>query len=178
MRLGLRLLGFGLAGLFYLGAWALSGSAPPLLWNLSASVPEGLYRRLARPAKVGDLVAACLPEPWAGFARERGYLGRGPCPAGVAPLVKRLAGVAGARVELVEGRLSVDGQPVPFPQLQQADRQGRPMPLASSFPYTLGEGEVLLLGEERSSFDSRYFGPVPRSAVLAAYRPVWTFGHG
>lgn len=42
--------------------------------------------------------------------------------------------------------------------------------------YTLGQSELLLMSDvSRTSFDSRYFGPVNVSHVKGVIRPVFTF---
>lgn len=171
----LRALGLG-AGLAVLLAGATSGErAPWLLWNASGSVPYGLYLRLGRPAEVGDLVAACLPEDIACFARERGYLLSGSlCPGGATPVVKRLAARFGAWVEVAEGTISIDGTSWPGGAVRSADSQGRPMQPVET-PYRVPAGQVLLLSDHPRSFDGRYFGPLAESRILAAYRSLLTW---
>jgi conjugative transfer signal peptidase TraF len=155
----------------------LQGHAPPVLLNLTGSAPLGLYRRLPRSARVGDAVAACLPSAVAGWARERSYVGTGQrCPAGTRPVLKHLAATAGAWVERTPGGLVVDGVPQPRSRALEADREGRPVVVAVSYPYRVGRHEVLLLNPHPDSFDGRYFGPVAAEAVLAAYAPWWTGG--
>jgi len=62
--------------------------------NLTPSEPLGLWRIVAlqRPVEAGDLVFICPPAT-ASFeqARRRGYLRRGLCPGGFAPLIKTIA---------------------------------------------------------------------------------------
>ncbi|HEX4954034.1 MAG TPA: S26 family signal peptidase, partial [Thermoanaerobaculia bacterium] len=124
------------AGLLVLPAM-LGPVAPPVLWNLSASVPEGLYLRSGSAPAPGDLVAVCLPEDLSRFARERGYVSRGRCPGGAAPLLKRLAARAGQEVDHQDGSIWIDGRPLAVTTIRQLDRKGRPLPLARAFPYRL-----------------------------------------
>src|SRR5262245_31893837 len=64
-------------------------------WNLSSSLPLGLYAEVERPLLVGELVAVCLPTAVAQFGVERGYVAHGGCPDGIQPVLKRIAAVAG-----------------------------------------------------------------------------------
>ena len=71
--------------------------------NLTPSEPLGLWRIVAlqRPIEVGDLVFICPPVT-APFeeARRRGYVRRGLCPGGFAPLIKTVAALPGQHVEI------------------------------------------------------------------------------
>lgn len=77
-------------------------------------------------------------------------------------LVKRVAAVAGDRVAIDNGVLTVNGQPVPEPYLDPAgpDR---------SYLHVLDvpAGSIFVLGDNRAcSVDSRTFGPVPTRLVV------------
>jgi type IV secretory pathway protease TraF len=61
-----------------IGATAASGTVPRFVWNLSGSVPIGLYRvRPARDLTITTLVVAYPPEPLATWLAEGRYLPRG-----------------------------------------------------------------------------------------------------
>lgn len=143
--------------------------------NLTPSEPLGLWRIVAldRPASGGDLVFICPPQtPIMREARERGYLRFGTCPSGVAPLIKTVVAVAGQHVEIGAG-VTIDGRPVPFSNLVERDGKGRPMA-----PYSGGvvpEESVFLHSPFRSSFDSRYFGPLPASGIVGLAQTVLTY---
>jgi signal peptidase I len=72
-------------------------------------------------------------------------------------LIKRIVGVAGDKVEVRGGVLSVNEEPQNEPYLN------RWIPDDSFFgPMRLSEGEVFVMGDNRAnSADSRVFGPVP-----------------
>ena len=170
-----RALGLGLGAVLLVAA-ATSPQAPWLLWNGTGSVPYGIYLRLDRPAARGDLVAACLPEDLARYGHERGYLLAGSrCPARTAPVLKRLAARSGAWIEIVEGSVSIDRASWPGSEVRTRDSAGRPIPSLVKFPYVVPVGQVLLLSEHPRSFDGRYFGPIPESQILGAYRPLLTW---
>ncbi len=171
-----RALGLAAGAIGLLAGAAAGERAPFLLWNASGSVPYGLYLRLDRPAALGDLAAACLPEDLARFARARGYALSGSlCPGGTAPVLKRLAARAGAQIALDRGEVSIDGTRWPRGEVRSEDSAGRPVPTQIVYPYLVPGGQVLLLGDHPRSFDGRYFGPLPESRILAAYWPLWTW---
>lgn len=157
------------------GGLALTGLLVPavvrlpigLVWNASASAPVGLYavRPIRRPVP-GILVMITPPTALARFAAKRRYL-----PLGV-PLIKPVAATAGHMVCRADRTITVDHRPVG--QALERDGHGRPLPVWQGC-HALGQGEVFVMNAAvRDSFDGRYFGPLPTSAVLGRARPLWT----
>ncbi|MBB4444095.1 conjugative transfer signal peptidase TraF [Rhizobium esperanzae] len=143
--------------------------------NLTPSEPLGLWRiiPLDRPAAVDDLLFICPPETAAmREARARGYLRSGSCPGGFAPLIKTVMAVAGQHVEIGDS-VSVDGRGVSSSSLAQRDGKGRP--LTPSPSAIIPPGYVFLHSAFPGSYDSRYFGPVPASAILGLAQEVLTY---
>ena len=92
-------------------------------------------------------------------------------------LVKRVIAVGGQTVDLVNGAVYVDGV-----KLTEDYAQGMSYPLAGqapgveiSYPYTVPEGSVWMMGDNReNSADSRYFGAVPTSELIGvAFFRYW-----
>jgi conjugative transfer signal peptidase TraF len=141
---------------------------PRFVWNASESVPTGLYT--VQPAgrlAVTNLVVALPPQPLADFLAERSYL-----PIGV-PLMKRILALPGQSVCRSELRISVDG--IEMGAALEHDRHGRALPTWQGC-RVIAEGEVFLMNwDEPQSLDSRYFGPIPLSAIVGRAEPVWTF---
>ncbi|MFI9719562.1 signal peptidase I [Streptomyces sp. NPDC052396] len=99
---------------------------------------------------------------------------------GVAPMVKRVVGVGGDVVACCDksGRMTVNGQPIDEPYLQD---QGPASPIG--FSAKVPEGRLFLLGDHRAdSVDSRSHlstgqGTVPRSAVTGRVEATaWPLG--
>ena len=140
--------------------------------NVTGSVPLGLYRSVDGAAERGDLVEACLPPAAARLATTRGYLiGHGACGTHM-PVIKRVLGVAGdvirVREHVVCNGVTLDSAPV-----LAADPGGRPLLPAPG--GRLGPHELWLISDDiPDAYDSRYFGPVRRSAVRSVMRPLWT----
>lgn len=155
-----------IAGLGWLGGFRL---------NATPSYPLGLWRieRPNGPIKVGDLVFICMP---AGLGLSlglvRGYLRPGLCPGGAGPLIKTVAALPGAHVEV--GRtVTIDGRPLAHSRVSLADAEGRA--LAAYAGGVVPPGRLYLHSDYAGSYDSRYFGPIPEAGLLGLARPVATF---
>jgi conjugative transfer signal peptidase TraF len=158
--------GFGIAAL----AWpSVHTPIARIVYNPSDSVPPGWYR-IGPPDSlhVGSIVLARLPANAAALAAQRGYL-----PERI-PLLKRIGAMEAQQV-CIEGRtVRIDG--VPVATALKADRRGRLLPVWQQC-RALRDGELFLLSATNpASFDSRYFGPIPASAVIGSAQPVWTWG--
>ena len=174
LRARLMLVGLSACGLAAL-AWASFVSPlPRLTYNPSDSVAVGWYRidpfdprtaSLPRPLSVDSIVLVPLPAAAAALAAQRGYL-----PTRV-PLLKRIGAVAPQQVCIVGRSVRIDG--VPVAAVLPSDRMGRPLPSWQQC-RRLESGELFLLSVTNpASFDSRYFGPIPASAVLGVAHPLW-----
>ena len=137
-------------------------------FNPSESAPRGFY--LFAPVKdfhVGSEVFVRLPTAIAAFAAARDYL-----PLGI-PVLKRVGAVGGQHVCQRAGEILINGKAAV--RLRAVDGKGRPL-IRWSGCRMLAQNEFFLLGmRSAASFDSRYFGPVQRSAVLARAIPLWTW---
>jgi conjugative transfer signal peptidase TraF len=145
-----------------------AASPPPLLiWNVSASVPIGLYLVVPNGrTRAGDIAAVRLPDEAGRLAAGRGYL-----PLDM-PLLKPVAAVSGDEVCAAEDALVINGKPAA--RRYRNDTAGRPLP-AWNGCIRLSEDQVFLLARaSRSSFDSRYFGPVGRDRLIGRARLIWS----
>jgi conjugative transfer signal peptidase TraF len=141
--------------------------------NLSGSAPRGLYRAVEGAPARGALVTACLPLELALFGRLRGYLGAGDCPGGTQPMIKTLGAVAGDRVELGREVVTVNAVPRLRRSVRAFDSSARPLSHVAFGSYPVADDQVWLFGlSDARSWDSRYFGPVPLTAVRNVVRPV------
>lgn len=153
--------------LFTLGCASLIAARAPAaaLVNESPSLPKGLYVRAFDPApERGSIVA--VPQP----ASVRAYLGHLGMPREVL-LIKRVAATAGDQVCAVDDHIVLPGRIVP---VRRQDRQGVKLP-AWDGCRRLSPGELFLLGDTLSSFDSRYFGPVHDDRVEGVFKEVLTW---
>jgi conjugative transfer signal peptidase TraF len=117
--------------------------------------------------RVDDFVVVRLPEKVAAMAAQRGYLPE------TVPLLKHVAGIGGQHACSTAGSLSLDGRVVV--RARDHDGAGRPL-IPWSGCHVLTADEVLLLSSTSdASFDSRYFGPIHRSAIIGRAIAVWTW---
>lgn len=161
-RLVIGLAAIGIAAL----AWAVFRTpSARIVYNASASMPTGWY--LISPAESivpADTVLVQLPQAAAKLAATRHYL-----PANV-PLIKRVFATSPSRVCIRARQVIVDGRVVA--RWQPHDLAGRPLPRWNGC-RELTENEIWLLNPDHpDSFDSRYFGPLRRDAVLGIAQPV------
>jgi conjugative transfer signal peptidase TraF len=155
-----------MVGLGCLGFATLVRPAPLLLWNASASAPIGLYRVISSaPILRGDMVLLLTPDSVRDLAAERGYL-----PLAV-PLVKRVVALAGDRVCAIGDDLFINGKWVA--RRLEHDHLGRRL-LHWQGCHRLGDEVFPLMADVPTSFDGRYFGAVPKSAVIGRLVPLWT----
>lgn len=154
------------SGVALLAAPALVPPLPRLVWNATPSAPIGLYRvePHASPRR-GELVLITTPPSLARLFAARGYL-----PANV-PLLKRIAAQPGQRLCRSGNRVTVDGRVVAV--ALDHDRRGRPLPVWHGC-RTLRSNELFVLSPGvRDALDARYFGPLPRAALVGIATPLW-----
>ena len=97
-------------------------------------------------------------------------------------LIKRCIAVEGQTVDLVDGVVYVDGEPLE----EDSYTGGKPSypedgPAQIQYPYTIPEGHIWCMGDNRTnSSDSRYFGAVPVDSVTGhaffTYWPISSIG--
>lgn len=88
-------------------------------------------------------------------------------------MIKRVIGLPGNTVQISDGGVFVDGEAVDGKFDFHTDNAG-----VAREPYTLGENEYFLMGDNRSaSYDSRDFGAVDLSQMsgiaVARILPIW-----
>jgi len=162
-----RVLGGLVAGVLLLCASTLKGSLR-LIYNPSTSAPIGWYFiRRANALRSHDIVLAWPPPPAAALADDRHYLPRG------VPLLKEIGAVDRQFVCVRDGNVSIDG--VPAAHTLRSDGAGRELTSWNDC-RALAAGELFLLSHHSdASFDSRYFGPIRRDAVIGQAIPLWTW---
>ena len=93
---------------------------------------------------------------------------------GGSKFLQRVAAVTGDTIDLVDGRLCVNGQALPDRngKVPRGPKPGAVMPgmPAPKYPLVIPQGQIFTLGDNHdNSLDSRYFGPFPVDAVT--HRP-------
>ena len=170
-------LGF-LAGLALFAAVLLTlGNALGLLIsNTDSAAPAGIYRVISREVKRGDLVAACLPFDIAQQGLSKGYLRTGGCVGSAEPVGKIAGALPGDIIDIERDWIAVNGRRIAHSAAASHDSAGRPLTHVSWGKHRVLAGEVWLLGfNDRRSWDSRYFGPIPLGNVRGRLEPLFTW---
>lgn len=155
---------------------------PPPLWLWGAPVIALLGVFLLPIWSRGESMLPTLPTTSFGLGGfvpplhpQRGGLVLAVAPGIPTPVVKRVVALGGDQVVSTWQGVTVNGRP-PVGARLAADT-GR-LDLRTGLSWTVPERHVFLLGDQIGSIDSRAFGPIPLSQVLAVYWPLGGFGRG
>jgi conjugative transfer signal peptidase TraF len=159
-------IGFGLA----VGVLGLTLHSLGARIAVGGSLPSGLYLPASGAVRRGDIAEACLPAAIAAYAREHELLWAGDCPNGEAPVLKIVAAVAGDEVVVTAAGIRVNDRLFPMSAARSTGDRMR-VPKGS---YRVLAGRVWLLGWHPRSWDSRYYGPIPVSALRGRVTPTFT----
>ncbi len=114
--------------------------------------------------KIGDIVVFKVPETIPNYDPDK-------------PIwIKRVVGLPGDRVAIVNNHLVVNGKMVSDPPFFRRNPYCAPHTYAKDFPEVLVPPEhVLVFGDNsRDSYDSRFWGPVPENRIIGkAFVRFW-----
>jgi conjugative transfer signal peptidase TraF len=160
------ILALGLSPVVVIAAARAAIGAPLVLYNPSPSEPTGFYRLSNQAPGPGRIIAFRVP------AAGRSYAAMHLPSIARSAILKVIAASNGALVCEQNGALSIEGQA--RGNAAATDRYGAALPRWSGC-RRLARGEYFVLSNRiPNSFDSRYYGPVPRADVIGVYRPLWT----
>lgn len=142
---------------------ALHRAQDMVLYNGSASMPVGFYRRVERDIGVGAIVTVRAHRVAPGYARQRDAGPR-------FRLLKHVAATSGDVVCAANNEIRINGEVAT--RRQTRDSAGRALPTWSGC-VTLLSDQLLLLGDSPNSFDSRYFGVVSVDDIEGVWRPLF-----
>ncbi len=140
--------------------------------NTTPSLPVGIY---VEAGPQSPLVEFCPSGEPAAIAARRGYRTSGYCPDGASALLKPIVASSGDVVELTAQGISVNNHPIRNTAPLAVDTDHRPLEHFPFGRYVVGNGDVWVASSyNRRSFDSRYYGPVSKRAIVAHLRPLLT----
>ncbi len=133
--------------------------------NTTPSEPRGLYWRVEGSPKSGAIIAFLAPAASFPYADQSlSVLHR-------IPILKAIGAGPGDRV-CSDGRtLALNGRTI---FIKGRDSRGHALPhWVGCRP--MGRDEYFVFSDRvPNSFDSRYFGPISRAAIIGVYRPLFT----
>lgn len=92
------------------------------------------------------------------------------------PLIKRVLALPGANV--CRQGPTIIAYDRAYGEARERDRLGRPLPSWQGCRM-LAESEIFLMNwDAPDSLDSRYFGPLPVTSIVARALPLWTDADG
>lgn len=143
--------------------------------NTTNSLPEGIY--LITKDERAPLVEFCPQGAAAVMSSSRGYRPPGFCPDGAVPLLKPLIARSGDTVGFSAEGIRVNGTLLPNTAPKATDTAGRPLQAWPPGVYQVAPSTVWVASTYHPrSFDSRYFGPIPLTAIRHHLRPLWVNG--
>ena len=169
----LRPVGLGVvlgAGLIF-GLFVTLGLAG-IRMNTTPSLPVGIY---VEAGPQSPLIEFCPSGEPAAIAARRGYRAAGNCPDGASALLKPIVARSGDVVELTAQGISVNNHPIRNTAPLAVDTDHRPLEHFPFGRYVVGDEDVWVASSyNKRSFDSRYYGPVSKRAIVAHLRPLLT----
>jgi conjugative transfer signal peptidase TraF len=157
---------FGLAAVLLIGRLA----GLEIVINATASEPAGFYR-IVHPRSAdfhrGMLVIFPVPAPFESLVYGRGWEKKG------VPLLKGIGALAGDTVCIRDTVFEINGTPIG--PVAERDQWGLPLPKIRGC-FQIEAGYFLPVSAYNArSFDGRYLGPQPLSAITGEAKPLWTF---
>ena len=147
-----------------------------IVLNPSTSAPKGLYVRSTEPT----FVLFCPDQRWPSFKKNpdfrHNWVPSSACPDGHRAFLKPIAGRPGDKIVVSRLGIAVNGSLIPNSVPLTEDNFGE---LLHAYPYgtyMVGRNEFWVVSPYSArSYDSRYYGPIPRDSVLARVRPWLIF---
>jgi conjugative transfer signal peptidase TraF len=137
----------------------------PILMNVSASEPEGIYRLTNDAPMKGSLITFMVPAAVHPFVEAHlTYLEK-------TPILKEIIASTGDTVCARDQALWINGFSVG--NIHRHTPAGVPLPQWREC-RALRAGEYFVFSDKiPNSFDSRYYGPISRPDILGVYKPLW-----
>ena len=150
-----------------------------IIFSYTGSVPIGFYRIIssARLIQPGDIVSFCLPDKIAQIGLSRGYLTKGQCKNGSEPLMKEVIAVPGDQVMVSDDQLEIvhASNTTNYMAISNViDKNKLPvMRFIRKGKYIATGYWVYGFGSPRYSWDSRYYGEIPKDNVTHRLVALW-----
>jgi len=145
--------------------------------NLTKSLPRGIYYSKKISGDLyqhrGKYVSVCVNprNPVIQKAKEWHVIHAGYCPGHLMPFLKKLVGLPGDTISIDHDGVSINGQRLKNSRLKSNFFE---LFIHPGYRRTLQPDEYWVMSNySPNSLDSRYFGPVNRSAILTISKPLY-----
>jgi conjugative transfer signal peptidase TraF len=156
-----------------------------IIFNDTSSVPIGFYHIIKSSSKIeqGDIIAFCLPDNIAKMGLSRGYIKHSNnCANGSEKLIKKIIAVPGDIVQVTNQKITVinlSGVNIYPTPVKLIDKDKLPVKkyIKNGIYRNIQTYWVHGYGNPQYSWDSRYYGGIPKSNITDRLKPLWTFSH-
>lgn len=163
--------------LILLGLLAITIKHLPFLLNITPSMPMGIYHiNQVTHIRRGEDVVVCLPDAIAQVGLNNHYIHAShECSSGAEPLLKQVIALPGDQVWVTEHHMIVNGMIYAAFRLSRSPEGHvvkswiKPGHYVAQGYWLYGQTEPYL------SWDSRYYGGVPKRAIIKTVKPVWVY---
>jgi len=146
--------------------------------NDSASMPIGLYIKTnnapTAQIKRGDIVSLCLAKPYKMLGLQKFYIEKGRACKGAVALIKSVLAVPGDTVLLTNEFVRVNETTYSY-HTKHVDSYGKALAVYPRGLYRNITGFFVIGTNSPNSWDSRYFGFIQPTQVIAILRPIITW---
>lgn len=152
------------AGIILLGGAMMVSEQSILIWNRTASAPQGLYWARKSAPSPGDWAVLSADSETARWIAAHGFLAPG------WPIIKRVRAGPGDEICRVNGAIFINGGHVA--DAFAVDQTGAALPSWRGC-RRLAQDEIFLLNDHPKSLDGRYFGVVSTGDLEGKAVLIW-----
>ena len=152
--------------LCFLGVPMIMKLPRKLIWNISNSVPRGLYWVTNEVPSHGKIAVVRLPF----YVRKQAHEFR-ILPVNI-PLLKPAAAVQGDEICRLGDVVLINKEAVSV--ALKHDQKGQKLPQWQGC-FVLKRDEFFLLSDHQNPFDGRYFGTINRQNIEGVAKPLWVW---
>lgn len=135
-----------------------------IIYNPTASVPEGFYRYAGKQIQTGSIILFDTPDIVKKYTQEHHNT------KSLDHFLKPVLAVGGDRVCYENGRFFLNAEE--FSGVQKTDSYGNDLPIWAECRVLMPDEVFVYSDRIKNSFDSRYYGPVKKDRILGVFVPL------